>query len=108
MAQDKVDLEKELKGQIGTADWALLAMHARAGNLIRLSPELELLHVAIAVASNDTETISGLLKRGLLTKPDSDAQDELASLADRFYQFVIVAPFILVQDIELKAPDQSA
>ncbi|MEE2757307.1 MAG: DUF2288 family protein [Myxococcota bacterium] len=101
---ERAKLEAELKAQIGTADWPLLAMHARAGNLIRLSAELNLLEVAVAVASNDANTISGMLTRGLLTKPDPSRQAELAALKGRFYQFVIVAPFILVQDIDVADP----
>ncbi|MBV71119.1 MAG: hypothetical protein CMH52_07180 [Myxococcales bacterium] len=107
MSKERAELETELKAQIGTADWPLLAMHARAGNLIRLSAKLDLLDVAVAVALNDTKTISGLLTRGLLNKPDPTLQDELASLKGRFYQFVIVAPFILVQDIDVSAPQET-
>jgi len=96
-------LRAKLEGETGTADWALLAAHARADHLIVVGEELGLLDAATAVANNDADRVGGWIDDALLTKPDAGLQAEYAQAESLFFQFVIVAPFVMAQQVKLSS-----
>ena len=99
--KDRKALEQELRSQIGTADWPVLQIHAKSGNMIVLNQSVDLLTFAIAVAANDTEVVSKHIQEGAVSKPSPEEQARLKSASGEFFQFVIVAPFILVKPVGL-------
>ena len=101
MTTERAQLEAEIRNQIGTADWQLLATHAKAGTLILVDESLELLTAAVAIASNSTDAVAPWVDSGLLTKPDTEIQESFSNNKNEFFQFVVVAPFVLAQHIKL-------
>ena len=72
--EDRKALEQELRPQIGTADWPVLQIHAKSGNMIVLNQTVDLLNFAIAVAANDTEVVSKHIQDGSVSKPSAEEQ----------------------------------
>ncbi|MGC6418900.1 MAG: DUF2288 family protein [Bradymonadia bacterium] len=99
--KDRKALEQELRSQIGTADWPVLQIHAKSGNMIVLNQSVDLLTFAIAVAANDTEVVSKHIQEGAVSKPSAEEQARFKGATGEFFQFVIVAPFILVKPVGL-------
>lgn len=98
MSEQEQNLRSKLEAEIGPAHWKVIRPHFLRGAIIIVSPELDLIDVAIKVAEDDTSTIKDWIEEGKLTKPfPEDAKrweeekEELTSL--------VVEPFVLVQDI---------
>ena len=96
MSEQKQDLRSKLEAEIGLADWKVIRPHFLRGAIIIVSPELDLIDVAIKVAEDDTYATKDWIEKGKLTKPlPEDAKrweeekEELTSL--------VVEPFVLVQ-----------
>ena len=53
-------------------DWQSLQRYYARGQLILVNPDLDLVDIAVRIALDDSETISGYLERTLLQKPDDD------------------------------------
>ncbi len=101
MTADSESVREKLQGELGTIDWPLLAVHARSGNLILVSPDIEFLDAAVAVAGNDTQQVSTWVEAGQLTKLDESEQAALDGEQGVFFQFVVVAPFVLARRVLL-------
>ena len=101
MSSDRDDLKKKIASELGTADWRLLASHAKSASLIVVDQTLDLLDVALAVAANETDRVSPWIEQGFLTKLDDASQATLAETPSAYFQFVVIAPFVLAQRIVL-------
>ena len=97
------ELRTKLQGETGTADWSLLASHGRSDHLIIVRSDVELLEAAVAVASNNAERVAGWIEEGLLSKPDAALQSEFSKAESVFFQFIVVAPFVMAQQIKLSS-----
>ncbi len=97
MTDKAQSLREKLSEEIGTSDWSLLAPHAKSEKLIVVGPAVALLDAAVAVAENDASKVNAWIENGKLTKLTPDEQTELTEGAAAFFQFVIVAPFVLGQ-----------
>ena len=106
MSNESQDLRTKLSQEIGTADWSLLAPHAQSEKLIVVDDAVVLLDAALAVANNDTHRITHWIEGGQLTKLTPDQQTKLEDEKAAFFQFVIVAPFVLAQRV-LLAPQST-
>ena len=89
-------LRASLAEGLGEAPWSMLEAHAKRDGLILVSPELDLLDVAVALAQDDGAAVSAWMNEGRLTKPDAAALTSYSEDAGRQWPFVIVAPFVLV------------
>lgn len=89
-------LAEKLKNEIGTADWPLLAPHAKRGVLLLIHPQLDLLEVAVQVAEDRAEQIRMWLDDGKITRPTPPQLKEWET-GDIIFTCVIVQPFVLVQ-----------
>ena len=101
MSDDSQSIREKLSQDIGTSDWPLLAPHAASDKLIVVEPAIALLDAAVAVAENDAKTVTPWIENGQLSKLTPDEQAELAEGDTAFFQFVIVAPFVLAQRVLL-------
>jgi hypothetical protein len=94
-------LREVLAEGLGEAPWSMLEAHAKRDGLIVVSPELDLLDVAEALAQDDGGAVAAWMAQGQLTKPGAAAMVMYAAEVARTWPFVIVAPFVIVHD---KAP----
>ena len=106
MPDTDLPLREKLSQEIATADWSLLAPHAKSEKLIVVDPAIVLLDAAVAVAENNSIQITSWIEDGQLTKLSPDEQAEMENEKAVFFEFVIVAPFILAKRM-LLAPESS-
>ena len=100
-SQDDKGLREVLADELGTAPWSMLEAHARRDGLIFVSPALDLLEVAVAVAEDNGEVVSAWMAAGQLTRPDAATLLACAEDTERQWSFVIVRPFVLVTGEEV-------
>lgn len=91
---------EKLAEEIGVIAWAELQRHFARGVLVVVSPRLELLEVALALTVDDKGMFSDWLAAGLVERA-SDAQALAWSAAGAELRAVVVAPWVLVQEIPL-------
>ena len=89
------DVREELARQLGTGTWSLLKSHSDAGRLFVVDTSLALLDAAVALATDQSSEVTHWIESARLRRGD-DERD-----AGGIYQFVVVAPFVLAQRVEL-------
>jgi len=95
-APERAELRQALAENLGDAPWAMLEAHAKRGGLIFVSPDLDLLDVAVAIAKDRSEEVGTWMHQGLLKRPSSEELSLYGSEPQREWTFVIVQPFVLV------------
>jgi hypothetical protein len=93
------DLKAELADMVDEAEWEWLMPHAQRDALVIVDPNLDLLDVGVAIASDNVSTVEHWITEQLLYKPSTE---QLADWArDRTHRFnaLIVQPYVLVQDL---------
>ncbi len=106
MTEPELPLREKLSKETATVDWSLLAPHAKSEKLIVVDPAIVLLDAAVAVAENDATQVTAWIESGQLTKLSPEAQEELEEEKAVFFEFVVVAPFVLAKRV-LLAPESS-
>lgn len=97
MSEQEQNLRSKLESEIGPADWKVIRPHFLRGAIIIVSPDLDLINVAVKVAEDDTTTIKDWIEEGKLTKPfpeDAKKWEE----ESKELNSLVVDPFVLVQD----------
>lgn len=98
--QLKPEKDKELHDKINRETaripWAELDRHFAQGNVIFVSPELDLIDVAMHIAHDSKENVQRWMAEGRLYKvTDAQAQEWTEKKAELWTS--VVSPFILVQ-----------
>lgn len=91
-------LREQLAEEIGIIAWTELQRHFARGVVVVVSPRLELLEVALALAVDDRERLSEWLATGRVARA-SDAQAVTWSATKPELRAVVVAPWVVVQEI---------
>ncbi|MEH2461232.1 DUF2288 domain-containing protein [Nostoc sp.] len=100
------DLRAELTEILDEAEWEWLIPHVQRDAVILVAPELNLVDVGVAIASDHIPSVQQWIDQQLITKPttvqvgewNSDAFSELRQRTKRF-NTLIVQPYVLVQEI---------
>ena len=87
----------KLRTEVMSSYWEDLAPHQARGALLLLAPEVDLLDVAEAMASDDSARIGSWLQGGQLARVSAALASELEDTADLRFQFVVVQPWVLAQ-----------
>lgn len=97
-SDDPTLLRAKINSETAQLNWVELARHFALGNLIRVSPELDLVAAALALAQDDAAQVRQWQAAGQLAAvSDGEARQWQASNA-RLWT-VVVKPFILVQPL---------
>ena len=92
------DLRSKIRSEILPTTWEDLAPHFARGGLVLAAGHLDLLEVAMAIATDDKARVEAwLADGGLCGVPDAWAEG-WAEASPRF-QFVILQPWVLAQVI---------
>jgi hypothetical protein len=91
------DLRSKLRSEIASVDATALLPHHRRGALLMLSPDQDLLEVAVAIASDDARAVSALVEKQALSRPTLGQLADWCVAADQRFQFVILQPYVLAQ-----------
>lgn len=93
-----MSLEDKLREEMGVAGWSLIRPHHERGGLIVVSPSLDLATVGVAVATDRAAVVQSWMGEGLLRR--SDDEDGARWATGGTFRFVIVQPFVLIQEID--------
>jgi hypothetical protein len=93
------DLRAELAEMVDEAEWEWLMPHAQRDAVVIVAPELDLLDVGVALASDNVMAVQHWITEQLLYKPSSEQLSAWGS--DRHHRFnaLIVQPYVLVQNL---------
>ena len=98
MLEDDLPLEQKLNLDTGKITWPELQRHFARGVIIIVRPQLDLIEVAQSLVKNDASQIENLIQSAHLSRAnDEHARDWQAR--DPLFWAVVVAPWVLVQEI---------
>ncbi len=92
------ELKNSLKTESGELKWQELEPHFARGAIRVISNKLNLIDVAVDIAQNNTDVISEKLSNNNLSEP-SDSQATLWHKNNASFFCVVVAPFVLIQEL---------
>jgi hypothetical protein len=93
------ELSEQLSQEVGECYFSDLEAHIKRGAVLQVSSDLQLLDVAVAVASDDAVSVQEWIGDAKLTSPSSEAVSEWQSNPDAQFRVVIVRPYVLVQPL---------
>lgn len=93
------DLRSELQAAIDEAEWNWLEPHARRDSLILVSPDLDLVDVGIAIASDNTLHVQRWIDEALIQKPSPNQLSDWTLEQGKRFNALIVQPYVLVQEL---------
>ena len=100
-------IEEKLRSEIQETHWDALAIHAERGRLIVVSPKLDLLTAAIAIAEDKKSEVETFLTSGLLRKAGEMEMAAFDQEDNPRFRFVIVQPFVLACRIADEADSEA-
>ncbi|HEY9906594.1 MAG TPA: DUF2288 domain-containing protein [Thermosynechococcaceae cyanobacterium] len=92
------DLRTELTAAIDEAEWDWLAPHVRRDSVIMVTPGLDLVEVALALASDNTASVQRWIDESLIKKPSPDQIAAWNLNQAKRFNALIVQPYVLVQE----------
>lgn len=96
MENDKDQLYAKINGETSRMQWTELLRFFAAGTVIAVSDDLDLVDVAMRVATDDKDAVQQWMTEGRVGRV-SDAQASVWLEADASLWAVVVKPWILVQ-----------
>ncbi len=95
---DSSSLREKLRSEVLPCRWSDLRQHQRRGGLLLVRPDLDLLEVGVAMATDRADRVEVWLLTGRLVRPD-DALASTFEERDPRFQFIIVQPWVLAQEL---------
>ncbi|MBF2007163.1 DUF2288 domain-containing protein [Chlorogloeopsis fritschii PCC 9212] len=92
------DLRAELTENLDEAEWEWLVPHMLRDAVIVVNPELDLLDVGVAIASDNVSEVQIWIDEALIAKPSTTQMTEWNSDRAKRFNTLIVQPFVLVQE----------
>ncbi|MBZ2207564.1 DUF2288 domain-containing protein [Massilia soli] len=99
--ENDTDLRIKINRETARLPWSELEKHFAQGNVVFVSPELDLIDVALRVSHDDKDSISRWMAEGKVAKV-TDVQAATWSAADATVWASVVSPFVLVQPEKTK------
>ena len=97
-------LRAKLNMETAQMPWRELQRHFASGHIIAIGDGLDMVSVAVMVATDDAQSIALLLKDGKIEKA-TDLQAQAWYEADTSLWVVVVKPWILVQEKKHGLPE---
>ncbi|WP_120993635.1 DUF2288 domain-containing protein [Stutzerimonas urumqiensis] len=97
MQEDRSTLYAKLLGETAAIDWPELQPFFARGVLLRVGGELDLVDVALAVASDEGAAVAAWMKAGSLGRLEADQAQDWHDRRPSLWA-VVVAPWVLVQE----------
>ncbi len=92
-----MDLKEKLTSEILETNWKPLAEHFARGVVYYLEPELDLVEVAEAMATDNVSTIKKWLDDGLIYTPTPEQATQFHDDKDQVFNMLIIEPYVLIQ-----------
>ncbi|MEW6495979.1 MAG: DUF2288 domain-containing protein [Cyanobacteriota bacterium] len=92
------DLRTQLAESLDEAEMEWLKPHIKRDRVVVVHPELDLLDVGVALASDDALSVQHWISEQLLCKPSVDQLADWNSDDTKRFQALIVQPYVLVKE----------
>ncbi len=92
------DLRTQLAESVDEAEMEWLKPHIKRDRVVVVHPELDLLDVGVAIASDDVLSVQHWISEQLLCKPSVDQLVDWNSDDTKRFQALIVQPYVLVKE----------
>jgi hypothetical protein len=92
------NLREQLAALIDEAELEWLKPHIQKDAVILVTPDLDLLDVAVAIASDRTQSVQHWIGEQLLVKPSPEILSRWNANPQQKFQATIVQPYILVKE----------
>lgn len=92
------DLKAELASTVDEAEWKWLSPHAQRHSLIVVAPELDLVEVGVAIASDNVSSVEHWIDEQLLYKPSALQIETWNDNPTQRFNALIVQPYVLIQE----------
>ena len=99
------DLAAKLRTEVAKVAWAPLVKHHEREALWLINESVSIVAVGVALAENDTKSITEWLQSGLMRKPvnvEVDAWE--AAPKSQHFEFLILQPFVIAKEIDGPVP----
>ena len=96
-----IELRAKINSETARLPWAELERHFALGSMVFVSPELDLIDVAVRISHDDKDSIASWMADGKIGKV-TDAQAQAWAEAQAALWTCVVHPFILVQQEKKK------
>lgn len=98
MTDQTEQLKQDLTNMVGPAQWHNLLPHAARDSLVLVNPDLNLVDVGVAVATDNVSSVQRWISEALITKPTLEQLEHWERDRSRQFNALIVQPYILIQD----------
>ncbi len=98
-AAEKDEIIEKLEAELSNVEWSALQNHLERGAIIVVDRSLDLVQTAAKVARDDVEDVEEYLQKRLLAKPTQNQLDLWGMDMRKQFLFVIVQPYVLIQEI---------
>ncbi|HEY9846893.1 MAG TPA: DUF2288 domain-containing protein [Candidatus Caenarcaniphilales bacterium] len=92
------DLRTELAQMMDETEWNWLIPHAKRDALVIVTPNLDLLEVAVAIANDNVTAVQHWIGEQLISKPSADQLAIWNRTPTKRFTALIVQPYVLVQE----------
>jgi hypothetical protein len=93
------ELHDKINRETARIAWSELVRHFAQGNVIYVSPELDLIDVAVRISHDDKASIASWMAAGQVAKA-TDLQAQTWTASDASLWTSVVHPFVLVQPMK--------
>ena len=91
------ELRQHLQNEVHRVDWRPLAPHAKRGGLVLVDAALDLVEVAVAVATDESALVAQWMEALQLRRPSPDQIESWQDDTDERFSVVIFQPYVLAQ-----------
>ena len=91
------ELRQHLQNEVHRVDWRPLAPHAKRGGLVLVDSRLDLVEVAVAVATDESRLVQQWMEARQLVRPTEDQIESWHGETEERFTVVIVQPYVLAQ-----------
>ena len=94
---DATEVYNQLKEEIQSVEWEAIAPHHEREAVFLCAAELDLAELGSFIALDEVDKVKDLMSKGQLRK--IEAEEGKAYASDKKLLFVIVQPFVFVQEL---------
>jgi hypothetical protein len=93
------NLREQLAQLLDEAELEWLKPHIQKDAVILVTPDLDLLDVGVAIASDNTQSVQHWIGEQLLVKPSPEILNKWNSNPEQKFQAMIVQPYVIVKEL---------
>ncbi len=93
------ELRAELAENLDEAEWEWLIPHVKRDSVLVVTKELNLVDVAVAIASDNLLSVQHWISEQLIQKPSETQLSNWNSDLQKRFNTLIVQPYVLIQEL---------